>query len=83
MFDVQINSLANADIRMQAVASAADLQDRFMALCVDDADFSRAVSTTTKSLDATRERFAKWYGVVSDVTGSQLETPACLAPSED
>jgi hypothetical protein len=54
-----------------------------MTLCVDDADFSRAVSTTTKSLDATRERFGKWYSVVSEITGQQLELPPCIAPTED
>lgn len=83
IFDVQITSLVDPDVREQALAQAEALKERFMALCVDDADFSRAISTTTKSLDATRERFGKWYGVVSDVTGRELPLPPCIAPDEE
>jgi hypothetical protein len=45
---------------------------------VDDNDFARAITTTTKSLDATRERFGKWYGAVGALTGRSVEMPACL-----
>jgi hypothetical protein len=78
IFDVQIGAFANADVREAALPQAEALRERFMSLCVDDADFSRAVSTTTKSLDATRERFGKWYAVVSEVTGQTLDLPGCL-----
>jgi hypothetical protein len=83
IFDVQIGALVDSEVREKSLAAAESLLERFMKLCVEDAAFSRAISTTTKSLEATRERFTRWYGVVNDTTESQLEIPACLTPAEE
>lgn len=80
VFDVQIGALVDAKTRERSLANAEALRLGFMALCVADAEFSRAISTTTKSLDATRERFTKWYSTVNEVTGSDITPPACLPP---
>src|SRR5207248_923781 len=49
IFDVQITALATPAVRARSLEAAEPLRERFMSLCVEDADFSRAVSTTTKS----------------------------------
>lgn len=78
IFDVQIGALVDPQIRAQGLAHAAALKERFKQLCVEDVAFSRAVSTTTKSLEATRERFSKWFSTVSEVTGANLALPGSL-----
>jgi uncharacterized protein DUF262 len=82
IFDVQINSLADPTVRAAALAAGAAVKERFMSLCVDDVDFSRSISTTTKSLEATRERFSKWYEAMAASAGVELELPSCLTPAE-
>lgn len=82
IFDVQINSLADPTARAAALAAGAAVREQFMSLCVDDADFSRSISTTTKSLEATRERFSKWYEAMAASAGVELELPSCLTPAE-
>lgn len=78
VFDVQIGSLANDDLRKWAVDHAEDVRAEFMRLCQEDADFSRALSTTTKSLAATRERFGTWYAALRGLSEVELKTPTCL-----
>lgn len=78
VFDVQIGALASSTVRQASLSHATELVERFKELCVNDANFSRAISTTTKSLEATGERFSKWYRVVNDVTGSSQALPSCL-----
>lgn len=78
IFDVQIGSLVDPEVRASAHGAGEALSNAFRSLCVDDVDFSQSVSTTTKSLPATRERFTKWYGVVSEATGISLDPPDCL-----
>jgi hypothetical protein len=78
VFDVQIGALASSAVREVSLRHAKELSERFKELCVADSDFSRAISTTTKSLEATGERFSKWYRVVNDVTGSTQAPPSCL-----
>ncbi len=82
IFDVQINSLADPAARAAALTAGAAVREQFMSLCVDDAAFSRSISTTTKSLDATRERFSKWYEAMATSAGVELELPSCLTPAE-
>jgi hypothetical protein len=83
VFDVQITSLTDAEVREASLAQAEGMRLRFQKLCVEDADFSRAISTTTKSLEATRERFSKWYQTVGDLTGKEMLLPLCLSGPED
>lgn len=78
VFDVQIGSLMAPQIRDRALADRETVCDAFKALCADDTDFSLAVSTTTKSLSATRERFQKWYAALSEITREEITPPHCL-----
>jgi hypothetical protein len=78
IFDVQIGSLADQEVREQALDKADEVKEKFKDLCASNADFSKSVSTTTKSLQATRERFGTWFSAIAEVTGVPLATPACL-----
>lgn len=78
IFDVQIGSLAHREVRDQALDKADEVKEKFKDLCASDAAFSKSVSTTTKSLQATRERFGTWFAAISEVTEVPIATPACL-----
>jgi hypothetical protein len=78
IFDVQIAALLDPTIREAALQSADEVREEFLALCVDDTDFSTFVSTTTKSLPATHGRFSKWFATVSRVVGRDLALPPAL-----
>jgi hypothetical protein len=78
IFDVQIYVLSDPEAREASIEKAGAILEAFKDLCADDEDFSRAVSTTTKSLDATKQRFSKWISVVADITGYKVPMPGCL-----
>lgn len=78
VFDVQIGSLIDEGSRQAAIEHGDAVREEFMRLCVEDSDFSRSISTTTKSLPATRERFGKWYGALSGIIETPIELPACI-----
>jgi hypothetical protein len=82
IFDVQIAALVDPDVRGRSVEQRDALRERFKALCAEDVEFSRAISTTTKSLDATRERFSKWFAAVSQLVGVELDLPKSLPVAE-
>jgi hypothetical protein len=78
VFDIQIGALANQNLRLWAQDHAADVQTAFMRLCEEDTSFSQALSTTTKSLAATRERFGTWFAALKELSGVDLQRPSCL-----
>jgi hypothetical protein len=81
IFDVQINALSYLEVRERSLANAESLREAFKDLCANDTDFSQAISTTTKSLDATRGRFSRWFGVAGEIIGCEIPMPACLEPA--
>jgi Protein of unknown function DUF262 len=78
VFDVQVGSLMDPLVLKRALDDCGAVCRAFKALCTDDADFSLAISTTTKSLSATRTRFHKWYSVLGNVIGEEIAPPRCL-----
>lgn len=78
VFDVQINALANREIRRLSLSNSELIRSKFMELCANDSDFSQAVSTTTKSLAATRTRFSKWSAALESALGASPTMPKCL-----
>ena len=78
IFDVQVGALSTASVRDAAIQKSEDIEAAFKALCTYDAEFSNAISTTTKSLAATRTRFSRWYEVMSQVTGLPVPVPASI-----
>ncbi|MFJ4704137.1 DUF262 domain-containing protein [Streptomyces anulatus] len=77
VFDVQINTLANERVRDAALGKKTEVLDLFKNLCVQNDGFVAAVTSTTKSIEATRTRFQVWADGLQDVLG----VPVPLSPS--
>ncbi|MBZ5563270.1 MAG: DUF262 domain-containing protein [Acidobacteriia bacterium] len=70
IFDVVAHSLANPALRSRAVEKKAEVLERFKALCLDR-KFRDAIESTTKSKQAVRNRFSKWYRTLSRISGER------------
>jgi hypothetical protein len=68
IFDVVAHSLADPKLRRAALGRKGQVLAAFKSLC-KDADFRKSIESTTKSKQAVRIRFSKWYKTVSRVTG--------------
>jgi hypothetical protein len=79
VFDVQIYALAQPRVRELARAHADDVREAFKKLCVDDQKFAAAITSTTKKLEATRQRFDSFNEAIGRVIGLSIERPSCLA----
>ncbi|KKW92231.1 DUF262 domain-containing protein [Sphingobium chungbukense] len=62
-FDVIAGSLVNRAVQ-DAVRKKPESFVKLWQQACDDANFRRAIEVTTKSIDATRERFTTWYGFI-------------------
>jgi uncharacterized protein DUF262 len=71
VFDVVAYSFAESAIRAAALEKKAEVVRGFKDLCADD-QFRAAIESTTKSVQAVRNRFAKWYDVLRHITGMNL-----------
>ncbi|MEU6877964.1 DUF262 domain-containing protein [Streptomyces sp. NPDC046712] len=78
VFDVQIHSLADPRIRDIALGRAEKVREAFKNLCVENDKFVAAITSTTKSIDATRNRFDIWSSTLEGVVGIAPQRPACL-----
>ncbi|MFJ2134211.1 DUF262 domain-containing protein [Streptomyces sp. NPDC087845] len=77
VFDVQINTLANERVRDAALGKKQEVLDLFKNLCVENDGFVAAVTSTTKSIEATRTRFKVWASGLQSILG----VPVPLSPS--
>lgn len=80
VFDVQMHFLAYPDIRARATAAGEAVDAAFRSLCETDPDFLRAITTTTKSGAAFRDRFEGWRGALESVIGDVPPIPS-IPPS--
>jgi hypothetical protein len=71
VFDVVAHSLANPKLRSGAVQKKVEVLRRFKALC-SDRKFRDAIESTTKSKQAVRNRFSKWYRALNQITGQSV-----------
>lgn len=74
VFDVQVGALSDELVRTQALADG----ERFKAIyetAAQSPDFIRAVEATTKTPEATRNRFQIFYNAVNGEYGTKLTTP--------
>ncbi|MFE6767474.1 DUF262 domain-containing protein [Streptomyces griseus] len=78
VFDVQIYALANSEVRERALGRAPEVKDAFKSLCIENDKFVAAVTSTTKSIEATRNRFNIWNDTLESVIGTSPQLPACL-----
>jgi hypothetical protein len=79
IFDVQIYTLSDARIRDAALGRAEVVRNAFEKLCVEDDRFISAITSTTKSIEATKGRFDTWNSALGEVLGIKITRPACLA----
>lgn len=75
IFDVMVTSLSDDRFRTFALANPQQIIDAFKALSADN-EFVRSVETTTKSVEATRARFYKWFDKINETSGIVLKLPA-------
>jgi hypothetical protein len=74
-FDVLAGSLVNSDVQKKVRKAPVEIVELWKRACGDD-DFRRAIETTTKSIDATRNRFTIWYDLIKEQYGIDLTVPA-------
>ncbi|MFF0685651.1 DUF262 domain-containing protein [Streptomyces albogriseolus] len=79
VFDVQISALSDERVRDAALGRAPDVLNAFKRICVENERFIASITSTTKSLEATKNRFDIWNGELSSVLGIPLHRPACLS----
>jgi len=75
VFDVMVYYFSNERTRRKAVALKVSVRNAFQQLCESDADFVKSVETTTKSIDSTSTRFAKWGRSLAKAIKSQVDVP--------
>ncbi|MFE6447660.1 DUF262 domain-containing protein [Nocardiopsis dassonvillei] len=76
VFDIQIYTLSSPDVREKALQKPEEVKTVFKNICVNDPDFIKAVTTTTKSLQATKTRFTTWAKSLETVLGLNVPTPS-------
>lgn len=75
IFDIQVGAFSNVEFRAWALEHSEEVVDAFKKLSADDNDFIRSIETTTKSKEATKARYAKWFKVVKDLSKIELPLP--------
>lgn len=75
IFDVLVGSLANDKVRTWASENRKEFVEAFQELCTESPVFLRAIESTTKSIEATKNRFEIWYGVIAELSGVKLQIP--------
>jgi hypothetical protein len=73
-FDVLAGSLSDPQVRTEALNNPVGFVSLYKDVCHND-EFRRAIETTTKSVEATRNRFDIWYTHVNQLYGSTLAVP--------
>ncbi|MGO4315152.1 MULTISPECIES: DUF262 domain-containing protein [Agrobacterium] len=75
VFDVLVGSLSNAALRNWVADNPGQLKAAYELISTSTPAFIKAVETTTKSPESTRNRFAAWYQAVLDTTGISIAVP--------
>lgn len=75
IFDVLVGSLSRPDFRQWASKHASQTVEAYKNLCIKNNEFIRAVESTTKTPQNTRNRFRLWYQIVGEMSGLYLEIP--------
>ncbi len=71
VFDVVANSLFDPKIRAAALKEKDTVIGAFKTVCTEE-DFRSSIESTTKSKDAVRTRFSKWYRALGDALGKKI-----------
>lgn len=74
VFDVMMYHLSGDALRRKAVENAKEIENAFKTLC-EDADFVKAIQSTTKSIGATFHRMTAWGNSLANILGVDVKTP--------
>lgn len=75
LFDVLVGALSRPDVRQWTAANPGAMKQLYEDVCGSHPEFVKAVETTTKSPEATRNRFTIWYEAVENITRIQMPIP--------
>ncbi|MDR7154080.1 hypothetical protein J2W40_000883 [Sphingobium xenophagum] len=75
LFDVLVGALSRPDVRQWTAANPGKMKQLYEGVCDRHPEFVKAVETTTKSPEATRNRFTIWYEAVENITGIRMPIP--------
>lgn len=75
IFDFMVGSLASAETREKALANPEAVILKFEDLSAKDGQFLSALENTTKTVENTRLRFARWYDALEELIGIKLTMP--------
>jgi len=78
IFDIMTYYFANLNKPLKKAQKEA-ISNAFKTLCEDDDEFRKSIESTTKSLQATSTRFAKWAEALSAALGTYIQ-PAKIGP---
>lgn len=71
VFDPIVHSLSDSETRDAAVKNKERVLLRFKEICLED-DFRASIESTTKSKEAVRTRFSRWYRALGHAIGKKL-----------
>jgi hypothetical protein len=77
IFDVVVHSLTQAAVREAAIKDPQSVVDTLKSLCEEDSRFVAAITSTTKSMQATAYRFVAW----ADALGAALNVDVAVPDS--
>ena len=75
VFDVMAYYLSSPQIRSDALQYPDAVRDAFFSLSLNDDEFDRSLSTTTKSTRSTAYRFVKWAEALDEVIPTKVSAP--------
>lgn len=78
VLDVQAFAFAIPDVRAAAAENGEAILDGYKQLCLTNASFVRAISTTTKTAEAFTTRHRAWRDLVNSTTGVSYDLPTPL-----
>jgi Protein of unknown function DUF262 len=75
IFDVIVHSLSQSEVRNAALSNPLAVSNTLMSLCADDQRFVTAITSTTKSMQATAYRFVSWAEALGSALGTSVSVP--------
>lgn len=76
LFDAVVRYFSDPSVEAAAVARKDKIVEAMKHICVNDADFKRAIELTTKTPVATATRLAKWGAVLAHIIGREYDVPS-------
>lgn len=79
IFDIMMFYFSIKEIRENAVKHKPAIEQAFMAICLDNSDFSNSIEVSTKTMGATFTRFSTWARVLRRILTVHVPEPVMTA----